>query len=144
VAKTFRTKILSADRMLFEGETTSLIAHGRDGYFGILADHAPLIASLVPGKLVLRDAGGNEQCFCMSGGLLEVAHNEVKILVDSAECPEEIDYERACKAEERARERLSGFHGEGIDLERAWSALTRALARKKIVEEQGHSGKRSS
>jgi F-type H+-transporting ATPase subunit epsilon len=137
MASTFRTRILTPDRLLLDDEVTSLVACGRDGYFGILAHHAPLIASLVPGKLTIKDRDECERCYCMSGGLLEVANNEVKILADSAEMPEEIDYERACRAEERARERL-GFLGEGIDLERALQALLRAVNRKKIAEEYGH------
>jgi F-type H+-transporting ATPase subunit epsilon len=139
LAATFHITILAADEHVYEGDVTSLVAHGRDGYFGILANHAPLIASLVPGKLILKDDSGCETCYCMSGGLLEVASNQVKILADSAELPESIDYGRACQAEERARERLdSGFLGEGIDLERALQALLRAINRKKIAEEFGH------
>ncbi len=137
MATTFHTRILTAEGEIFEGVTTSLIARSRDGYFGILANHAPMIASLVPGKLVLKDGNGKESVFCMSGGLLEVRDNELRILADSAELPGDIDYERACRAEERARERLGG-RGQGVDLDRALLALLRAINRKKTTEEYRH------
>lgn len=137
MAATFQVKILSSTRAVFDGESSSLVARGRDGYFGILARHAPLISSLVPGKLVLKDASGTEQVFSMSGGLLEVADNRVVILADAAECPEEIDYDRACEAERRARERLEKQE-KGIDVARAEHALRRAFNRKKVAEEYGH------
>ncbi len=138
MATLFHVSILTADQRIFEGEATSLVARGRDGYFGILAHHAPLIASLIPGKLTLKDERGRQQCFCMSSGLLDVADNQVTILVRSAELPEDIDYARACRAEDRAQKQLNTLRSEGIDLDRFLRALLRAVNRKKIAEEFGH------
>ncbi len=143
MATGFHISILTADQQIYEGQATSLVARGRDGYFGILAHHAPLIASLIPGKLTLKDSGGNEQCFSLSSGLLDVADNQVKILVRSAELPEDIDYERASQAEDRARRKLNTFQGEGIDFDRFSRALLRAINRKKIAEEFGHDKRQS-
>jgi F-type H+-transporting ATPase subunit epsilon len=138
LATVFHVSILTANQKIFDGEATSLVARGRDGYFGILAQHAPLIASLIPGKLTLKDGSGREQCFCTSSGLLDVADNQVTILVRSAELPEDIDYARACRAEERARKQLGSLRGEGFDLDRFLRALLRAINRKNIAEEFGH------
>jgi F-type H+-transporting ATPase subunit epsilon len=142
MAATFRTRILAADQTIFDREVESLLVRGRDGYFGILAHHAPLIASVVPGKLTVRYADDRVQHLCMGGGLLEIANNLVTILADAAEDPTQIDYERACRAEERARERLR-FQGEGIDLDRALSAFLRAINRRRISEEFGHGGRQN-
>lgn len=138
MAKTFRTTVIHAGGTVFDGETESLIARGRDGFFGILANHAPLIASLDPGKLVVRGAGGQEEVLFCAGGILEVARNKVRILADACECPEDIDYERACKAESRAQERLRRRNDPSIDETRAEAALHRALRRKLISERYGH------
>lgn len=137
MAATFHARILTVTSLVFEGEIASLIARGRDGYFGVLANHAPLIASLAPGKLLLRKPDGREQCFSLSGGLFEVAGNDARILADAAERPEDIDAARAAEAEGRARERLQSKE-TGIDPARAEAALRRAINRQRIAEDYGH------
>ena len=143
MATSFQVSILAADRQIWDGRAISLVAHGRDGYFGILAHHAPLIASLMPGKLTLKDETGQDLCFALSSGILDVADNHVKILVRSGERPEEIDYERACQAEERARKKLETFHGKGLDFDQFLRSFLRSINRKKIAEEFGHAKPKS-
>ena len=84
--KLFDTRILMPDRKVFEGRLSSLIAPGELGYFGILANHAPFITTLRPGKIMMRDEAGKAQYLYSSGnGYLKVSGNEVTILLDSLE-----------------------------------------------------------
>jgi F-type H+-transporting ATPase subunit epsilon len=64
---------------------------------------------------------------------MEVADNQVKVLVDVVERIEEIDIERAEKAELRAEKRLAEPNSVQIDLARALASLERAKARKKLA-----------
>ncbi|MDD5424561.1 MAG: hypothetical protein PHR74_04720 [Candidatus Omnitrophica bacterium] len=83
--KTFKISIATPEKSLFEGEASSLIAPGKSGYFGILVDHAPLIAILAPGKITIKyGTSGNTTFDCRSAGILEVLKNDVSILVDDA------------------------------------------------------------
>ena len=79
----FSLQILTPKRKVFSGEVTSLVVPGEMGYLGILSNHAPLVASLVPGKVTFRDPSGATRVMQSAGeGLLEVHHNQVTLLVD--------------------------------------------------------------
>jgi F-type H+-transporting ATPase subunit epsilon len=86
VDKTFKLSIITPQRIVYEGRVSSLIAPGENGYLGILADHAPFMSNLVPGKIVAKGTTGAPKAFyCDGGGVLEVLQNNVNILVCSME-----------------------------------------------------------
>lgn len=79
----FHLTILSSDKKMFEGDLQSLIAPGETGYLGILANHAPFMTTLVPGKITLKDVSGKTNVLdSKTGGFLEVIKNKVTILLD--------------------------------------------------------------
>ena len=128
----FKLSVVTPEKVVFEQEVRSIIAPGSEGYLGVLSNHAPLITALIPGKLSVEDSAGNESIYSLSGGFLEVSKNIAVVLADAIEKPEEIDKDRAKRAEERARQRLS-HRTRDIDVERAEAALARALNRQKIA-----------
>jgi F-type H+-transporting ATPase subunit epsilon len=77
-----KVEILSPDTLIFEGEATSLRLPGKDGSFGILNNHAPIISTLVEGNVELTDEGGNTMEFAINGGVVEVLQNKVIVLSD--------------------------------------------------------------
>ncbi|MFH1190324.1 MAG: F0F1 ATP synthase subunit epsilon, partial [Candidatus Omnitrophota bacterium] len=82
--KMFKINISTPVKTVYEGEISSLIAPGEMGYFGVLADHAPLIANLVPGKITRKHGSVQSAVFnCKGTGILEVLKNNVNVLVDS-------------------------------------------------------------
>lgn len=76
-----RVEILSPDKMIFEGEADSVQLPGKDGSFGILNNHAPIVASLKQGEVKVS-TDGNEQTFKVNGGVVEVLKNKVIVLSD--------------------------------------------------------------
>jgi F-type H+-transporting ATPase subunit epsilon len=127
--------VLTPERPVLDQEVVSIIAPGSVGYLGVLAHHAPLITSLVPGKLTVRDPDGKIEIYAVCGGFLEVADNKATILADALELPAEIDVERAERARKRAEERLAGIKSN-IDAARAQVALERAKNRLRIAKER--------
>ena len=125
--------VLAPDHSLFQGRARSLIAPGAEGYFGILARHAPLVAQLGTGVLSVTGENGEGSLFAVHSGFLEVEPDGVTVLADTAEAAAEIDIERARAAEERARQRIRS-HQSDVDLARAEYALRRALARIRTIE----------
>lgn len=110
-------------------EVTHVLAPGKDGYLGILANHAPLVTSLDIGIVNFTDAAtGNEEVLAVANGFLEVSRNEVSILADAAETWGDIDLERSQAAKKRAKDRLL-IMDEDTNIERAQQALKRALTR---------------
>lgn len=129
----YELAMLSPQRTVFEGRVQGLVAPGAEGYFGVLARHAPMVAELTTGELALMNEAGERKLFAVSRGYLEVGWDRVTVLVDAGEAVEEIDVERARAAEERAERRLRSGGAE-VDVARAESALRRALNRLRMVE----------
>ena len=86
IGKTFKVSVITPRRIVYEGRVSSLIAPAELGYLGVLVNHAPLIANLVPGKIIVRDPSDRTRIFRSPGkGIIEVLENNVSILVDSIE-----------------------------------------------------------
>ena len=93
--RTFRLQIVTPDRVILDGPVTSVTAPGVEGYFTVLAGHAPLVAELEIGELRYRDEQGDEHLLALHAGFLQVARDRTTILADAAERPDEIDLVRA-------------------------------------------------
>ena len=122
---------------LYQGRVASLVAPGLEGYFGVLARHAPLVAQLAPGELSVVDEKERRRFFAVSGGFLEVGWDRVTVLADAAEAADDINVARARQAQERAQRRLRSRESD-VDLARAEIALRRALNRLRIAERRQH------
>lgn len=130
----FQLTIVTAEKIFYEDEVSSIIAPGIEGYLGVLTDHAPLITSLVPGKLTVKNSDTKEVILAISGGFLEVLKNKVIVLADAVEFGKDIDLERAKRALERAKQRLRSGEKD-IDIPRALAAFKRAQNRIAICKE---------
>mgnify|MGYP000217691527 CR=1 FL=1 len=104
--RTFRLRILAAERTFYDGPCQSLMVPTIDGLYGLMALHENVVIAIIPGKLILRGEDGREQVAAVSEGMLKMENNEALVLVDTIERPEEIDRARAERARERAEERL--------------------------------------
>ena len=135
MAGTFNLQIVTPEREVFNGPVEQVILPGMESSFGVLRNHAPLIAALEPGQVQIFDADGIEKRMAIGGGFFQVAKNQAMILADSAEASADIDTERARASESRARARLAGEGGEAFELQkdRAEAALKRARARLRVA-----------
>lgn len=102
----FSLHILAAERNFYEGECESLVVPITDGSYGIMANHKNMVAAIVPGIMEYSIPEGERVVVCVSQGILIVADNDVKVLVDTVETPEEIDENRAKAAAEQAKEAM--------------------------------------
>ncbi|HJR41330.1 MAG TPA: ATP synthase F1 subunit epsilon [Gemmatimonadaceae bacterium] len=76
--------VISPERVLFEGEASSVVAPAYDGEVGILTDHAPMMTLLGRGTLRV-DASGGAQRYDVSGGFLQVLDNTVRVVTEHAQ-----------------------------------------------------------
>ena len=102
----FSLHILAAERNFYEGDCLSLVVPLTDGSYGIQSNHRNMVAAIVPGVLEYSLPNEERVVTCVSQGILIVADNDVKVLVDTIETPEEIDDNRARLAAEEAKEAL--------------------------------------
>ena len=119
---TIRLDIVSAERELFSGECEMVVAPGAMGELGILPRHTPLITRLKPGEVRATMAGGEEQSFYVSGGMLEIQPHVVTVLSDTGQRAEDLDEAAALAAQEQA-ERMLADRAADIDEARARAEL---------------------
>lgn len=74
-------KIVSPERVEFDGEVESVLVPGTLGSFEILNDHAPIISSLEKGKVEYTTKEGKVKLGIL-GGFVEVKKNEVSLCVE--------------------------------------------------------------
>ena len=87
---TFRFELVSPERLLFAGDVDQVDMPGAEGDFGVLAGHAPLVSTLRPGVLVIRQEGGTVS-MVVDGGFAEVGPSGLTVLADTAVPREEFD-----------------------------------------------------
>lgn len=123
----FKLKIISPDRVFYEGEVTMVEFKTSEGEIGIYKDHIPLTTILVPGIVRITESEGIKLA-ALYAGFVEILQDKVTVLAEVAEWPDEIDINRANEAKIRAERRLNTSDGD-IDAVRAEMALRRALTR---------------
>jgi|SRR5208283_3175090 len=87
---TFHFDLVSPEKLLFSGGVEQVDVPGADGDFGVLANHAPMVATLRPGILTVHSAGGAQKIVVL-GGFAEVSAQGLTVLADVAEAVEDID-----------------------------------------------------
>ena len=83
--------IVSAEKIVLQGEVESILLPGMMGDFMVLPNHGDCISSLRPGFLEAETDKNEKKRLFISGGIIEVFNNNVSILVDSAIPEEEVN-----------------------------------------------------
>ena len=104
---TFHLQIVTPDRMVFDGQAERIIMRTVRGDVCILARHIDYAAPLGVGEATVVFEDGTERTAAASGGLLSVASGEVRVMSTTFEWKDEIDLERAQRAQEEAERRLA-------------------------------------
>jgi F-type H+-transporting ATPase subunit epsilon len=85
MAKPFRVDVVSPETTVWSGEATFVLARTPDGEIGIMADHEPLLASLVTSAVEVEGSDGSRTKIGVHGGFLQVLRNQVTLLTDRAQ-----------------------------------------------------------
>ncbi len=126
-----KLKIITHERIVFEGDADEIIIQTKTGQLGILKDHVPITTTLDIGVTKMR-TGESYKYFATMGGIFQLKDNIATILTDVCEDGCNIDITRANEAKARAEARLADSSAN-IDTQRAQAALARALARLKAA-----------
>ena len=132
----FNLHIIEADSDFFNGKCVSLVIPTTEGMYGIQAMHENLVAAITIGVIKYTLPDGTRCHAAVSNGMVKVENNEVLVLVESAEDPDEIDEERAKHEEEMAKEVLNG-HADRLNYRAAKGIMARAVNRLKIKKRFG-------
>lgn len=131
----FKLEFLAADKPFYEGECVSLEVPTAEGQYGVMAHHMNLIAAIIPGRLKFKIKENDDFLIAaVSEGLIKIEDNEVLILVDTAERPEDIDVNIAKRDAEEAKEAI--LQKKSIrDYKSAQAKMARAINRLRVKGE---------
>lgn len=128
----FTLRIITPDRVFFEGQVSMVEFNTTEGEIGIYKKHVLTTVIISPGILTITGEEGVKEA-ALHAGFVEILQDEVVILAEIIEWPDEIDKARAESAKARAEERLRSKTPE-TDILRAETALQRALARIHVIK----------
>ena len=128
MADAFDIEIATPERLLAREKAVRAQIPAKDGFIGVLPDHAPLLSELGIGALTYTTPSNQLFTLAVVGGFLEIKDNVVRVLSDVAEKGHEIDVSRAEQALKRAQEAMIN-PALGIDIASALIASRRAQAR---------------
>ena len=134
---TFHARIYEADSCFYEGELESLVIPTIDGEYGVLANHYNVCIAVVDGLIKYTLEGGEVKYAAVSTGMMRMEDNDVLVLVDSAEHPEEIDANKAREKEIAAREAMLQKKSMR-EYALAEASLKRAVSRLRIKNNYGN------
>jgi F-type H+-transporting ATPase subunit epsilon len=112
MSEKLKTKLITQECILYEGDASSVVAPAVNGQLGILAKHAPLMAALDKGVLKISD-NSSEKYFVVFGGFLQVKDNRVIVLADSARAADKINLHEAEEKLAALKNSLDATTGEG-------------------------------
>ena len=88
---TFKFELVSPERILFSGDVVSVIVPSSEGEMTVLAGHAPLVATLKAGIVLVQTSESSGKEFFVNGGLVEVNQASTTILAEQGRFIEDVD-----------------------------------------------------
>lgn len=134
MANTVHIDVVSAEASIFSGEAEFVVAPASAGEVGIYPNHAPMISTIKPGALRIKQANETEEVLIyISGGLLEVQPGVITVLADTAVRGHDLDEAKAIAAKEAAEEALKNRTSD-VNYAAAQAELSEALAQIQAIE----------
>jgi len=119
----------------FEGDVYEVVLPTLDGEIGILQNHMPLTSVATAGAVMVKknrtDSDNQREFFAISGGVIEVEHNQLKVIVDEADHADTILEAEAEAAHERAKQ-MKAEAKDQVSLEHAQQMVDRTSARLEV------------
>ena len=126
--------VVSAEELIFSGETEFAVFPGESGELGIYPRHAPLLTRVKPGTVRLKKPGVDDyELVYVSGGVLEVQPTLITLLADTAIRAHDLDEAKLLESKRRAEEALRNRTTD-INYATAESELAQTLAKLKTIK----------
>ena len=132
MAQTFRLQIITPERCFLDDQAEMVVIPAPDGEFGVMAGHAPMVVSMREGSIRILREGAWREAAC-SDGFATITQDQVLLMMQTVEWPEEIDRARAERDRMLAEEKLRQQNSMR-EYHIARSMLSRAMARLRVTE----------
>jgi F-type H+-transporting ATPase subunit epsilon len=134
MTNTVHIDVVSAEASIFSGEAEFVVAPAGAGEVGIYPNHAPMITTIKPGALRIKQANEAEETLIfISGGMLEVQPGMITVLADTAIRGHDLDEAKAIAAKEAAEEAMKNRSSD-IDYAKAQAELAEAVAQIQAIQ----------
>lgn len=107
MADAFKFELVSPERLLVSEDVLEVVVPGQEGYFTVLAQHAPVMATLQPGVVEVKNASGQAERYCVFGGFIDIMPDSCTLLAESAVNVKDIDRAEIEQRISDAREDIS-------------------------------------
>ncbi len=111
---TFHFDLVSPEKLAFSGEVDQVDVPGAEGDFGVLAGHAPIVATIRPGILTIT-TGGTHQKIIVLGGLAEMSEKGLTVLADVATSTADLDRAQFAETITEMEGKLAEKEGSELD-----------------------------
>ncbi len=129
-------QLISLDGVKYDEDVYEILLPTLDGEIGVLPGHMPLISAATHGVISVRRVSSDKddmmEQFAISGGVIEVANNTLRVLVDEADHAEDINEAEAQKAMELAQKMKSEAKDQ-VSLEHAQTLIDRSAVRLQVA-----------
>ena len=132
--KKLEAQVLTPEGSVFEGELQMLATRTATGEVGILADHIPMVARLLPAELRLHKSDSEVERYAQGEGWMEVFANRARVLIAEARSPDELDTSELKQRLEDAEQSLKEADEGSAAAEQAERERARCEAFLKISE----------
>ncbi len=122
-------ELVAADRTVWSGDASFILARTTEGEIGIMPNHAPVLSVMVEGVVEVVTDDSERWAAAVDAGFLSVAHNRVSILSESVDLAKDIDLGQARRDLEEAQ--------AAADSDEHSAAVRRAEARVRAAEKTG-------
>ena len=134
MANTVHIDVVSAEASIFSGEAEFVVAPAGAGEVGIYPNHAPMITTIKPGALRIKQTNEAEETLIfISGGILEVQPGLITVLADTAIRGHDLDEVKAIAAKAAAEEAIKNRISD-MDYAKAQAELSEAMAQIQAIE----------
>jgi F-type H+-transporting ATPase subunit epsilon len=134
MANTVHIDVVSAEASIFSGEAEFVAAPASAGEVGIYPNHAPMITTIKPGALRIKQTDvAEETLIFISGGILEVQPGVITVLADTAVRGQDLDEAKAIAAKAAAEEAIKNRTSD-MDYAKAQAELADAAAQIQAIQ----------
>ena len=92
MAEGLKIEIVSPERLVLSETVTAVTVPGSEGYFTVMADHAPFMTTLRPGFITVNGSAGRDEIFFVKGGFADVSPEGLTILAEESMPYAEFDH----------------------------------------------------
>lgn len=128
----FHFQLVALSGTKFDDDVYEVVLPTLDGQIGVLKDHMPLVSVATTGAIMVRrsakDPDHGREFFATNGGVIEVANNTLRVLVDEADHASELNEAEVQKALERAQ-KMQAEAKDQVSLEHAQQLVDRQQVR---------------